>query len=158
MLFKDLKVGSCVYFLDKDPKLNVGMGKVINTMPPHFEASKTIGQPACMMVDLTIERNGKVVTYSMTDTGTITYAGLSTIIATEKEAIIKEVESMKEQAIQNLSSKERNENIVSEAEKILTEWNPQFRERKETEERFKGIENQVNTLADKIDSLLMKLS
>lgn len=157
MQFKELQRGHKVFFLEKEPELKVCTAKVINVTPPHFETAHGFSSPANMVVDITIDRDGKVTTYTMSESSSVAYPNEMTMISTDKAGIIREVETIKEQSAQIIASVERNEKLKSSAEKILDELNPEFHEKKETEMRFKGIESKINSLGQKLDDILKVL-
>lgn len=158
MQFKELQRGHKVFFLEKEPELKASCGKVINVTPPHFETNPSFSKPTAMVVDITIEKDGKVTTYTMNESSSVAYPNESTIITTDKAGVIREVENIKDQSVQILASVPKAEKQKNDADKILDEWNPEFHEKKENELRFKGIEKQVNNLNNKLDELLKKLS
>lgn len=110
-----------------------------------------------MVVDITIEEGGASKTYTTPDSLSVTYAGNELVIATEREGILKEVESIKAQNEDELSKVSVRKNIVSECETILAEWNPQFKERRETEERFTKIETSMTDLKGMLSDLIKEL-
>ena len=73
MLFKDLKAGYPVYFLDKN-ETKYYQGKVISVAVPRYDSSQ-IGisqQATSLVVDITIEANGATRTYTIPETSTLT--------------------------------------------------------------------------------------
>lgn len=110
-----------------------------------------------MVVDITIEENGASKTYTTPDSLSVTYAGNELVITTEREGILKEVESIKAQNEDELSKVNARRNTVSECETILAEWNPQFKERRETEERFTKIETSMTDLKGMLSDLIKEL-
>lgn len=89
MYFKDLKQNYVVYIFDKQ-NINVRQGKVVNVSLPHFDSVNNTMRTN-MVVDVTIDDNGKTTTYTLkedTDTG---YTG-SVMVTTDKQNIVREVE------------------------------------------------------------------
>lgn len=157
MLFKDLKVGYQVYVLHKGASIGVGIGKVIAMSPPRFPQTQGNFQTMQMVVDVTVEESGGSKTYTIPDSLSVTYAGNDLVIATERDGILKEVESVKAQNEDELAKVESRKQIVSECEKILTEWNPQFKEKRETEERFAKLETSMTDLKSMLSGLIKEL-
>jgi hypothetical protein len=56
-----------------------------------------------MVIDVTIESNGKTATYTIPENLSVTYAG-DIVLATDKQGLIAEVESMKNTAEKILES------------------------------------------------------
>lgn len=157
MLFKDLKTGYQVYLLHKVPLLKVTIGKVVAVSPSRFPQTQGNFQTMQMVVDVTIEEDGTSKTYTIPDSLSVTYAGNELVIATEREGVLKEVESIKALNEDELSKTEVRRTMVTECEKIIAEWNPQFKEKRETEERFTKIETSMLDLKGMLSDLIKEL-
>lgn len=161
MLFKELKQNYPVYILDKQtvtftqgkvisvslPRMNVNNG----TMPMMPTSSTTI-----MLVDVTIEADGRTATYSIPENLAVTYAG-STVLSTDREGISREIEAMRATAEQVLSSVDRQKEILDKTQSLLAELNPAYKEKKETDERFNRIEGDMSEMKSMVRDLLNKL-
>lgn len=161
MLFKELKQNYPVYILDKQtvtftqgkvigvslPRMNVGNG----TMPMMPTSSPTV-----MLVDVTIEADGRTATYSIPENLAVTYAG-STVLSTDREGISREIEAMRATAEQVLSSVDRQKEILDKTQSLLAELNPAYKEKKETDERFNRIEGDMSEMKSMVRDLLNKL-
>lgn len=155
LLFKDIKQNYPVYILDKQ-ELTLIEGKVTQVSFPHLESSQRPGgimgqQP--MVIDVTISAGGKVATYTIPEHLCITDAGSTLVLSTEKETLIHEVEAMKNNAIQVLSTIDRQKDIIDKSEKLLVELNPATKEKAAYEKRFKSIESSVGDIKE----ILLKL-
>lgn len=157
MLFKDLKVGYQVYILHKGEGIRVETGKVTAISPPRFPQTQGNFQTMQMVVDITIEEDGKSKTYTTPDALSVTYAGNDLVIATEREGILREIETIKAHNEDELAKVNTRREVVAECEKILTEWNPQFKEKKETEERFAKLETSMTDLKSMLSGLIKEL-
>jgi hypothetical protein len=157
MLFKDLKTGYQVYILHRGTDIKVGVGKVMAVSPPRFPQTQSNFQAMQMVVDVTIEENGESKTYTTPDSLSVTYAGNELVIATEREGILKEIEAIKARNEEELLKVSIRKATVAECEKILAEWNPQFKEKRETEERFAKIETSMTDLKSMLSDLLKEL-
>lgn len=157
MQFKDLKIGHQVYMLHKGNNLKVGIGKVAVISPSRFPQTQGNIQAMQMVVDVTIEENGESKTYTTPDSLSVTYAGNELVIATERDGVLREVESIKAQNEDELSKIDTRRQVVSECEKILTEWNPSFKEKRETEERFAKLETSMTDLKSMLSGLIKEL-
>lgn len=157
MLFKDLKTGYQVYILHKGVNLKVNVGKVTAVSSSRFPQTQGNFQTMQMVVDVTIEEDGASKTYTIPDSLTVTYAGNDLVIATERSGVLKEVETIKTQNEDELGRIETRRKIVSECERILTEWNPQFKEKRETEERFAKLETSMTDLKSMLSGLIKEL-
>lgn len=157
MLFKDLKVGYQVYILHKGADIRVGTGKVTAVSPPRFPQTQGNYQAMQMVVDVTIEESGESKTYTTPDSLSVTYAGNEMVIATEREGILREIETIKAHNEDELSKVVTRRTLVAKCDKILTEWNPQFKEKRETEERFAKLETSMTDLKSMLSGLIKEL-
>ena len=157
MLFKDLKIGYQVYILHKGTEIKAGTGKVTAISPSRFPQTQGNFQAMQMVVDVTIEENGESRTYTTPDSLSITYAGDELVIATEREGVLKEVEAIKSRNEEELSRVASRRAMVAECERILAEWNPQFKEKRETEERFAKLETSMTDLKSMLSGLIKEL-
>ena len=157
MLFKDLKIGYQVYLLHKGSNIKVGVGKVTAMSPSRFPQTQERFQTMQMVVDITIEEDGENKTYTTPDSLSVTYAGNELVIATERDGILKEVESIKSLNEDELGKTDARRQIVAECSKILTEWNPIFKEKRETEERFSKLESSMTDLKTMLSGLIKEL-
>lgn len=153
MLFKDLKAGYPIYLFDRN-SVEVSTGKVINVSVPHLDCK--MGGPTEMVVDVTVEENGQNKTYTFKDGTDVGYAN-SLIISVEREHILREVEAMKNQSEQALAQVEKHKTSLEKCTTILAEFNPAFKEKKETEERFSKMEGSIEELKDMVKGLFKEL-
>lgn len=149
MTFKELKQGYPIYMLDKD-KLEVKCGKVRENSFPRIDQMNGQRQ---MVVDVSVECDGKTATYTMPEDSCVVYAN-NLVISTHQQGLTTEVEKMKEEAERILASVDRQEKIISVADDLLAQLNPTLKEKRETEQRFQKIEGRMNGVDDKLDKLL----
>jgi len=150
MLFKDIKQNYPVYILDK-AEMTFQQGKVVSVSLPRMNMQNNtptaFGQlpQTVMLVDVTIETSGRTATYSIPENLSVTYAG-NLVLSTDKDGISREVEAAKNSAEQALKQVEQQRKIVERSTALLSELNPVYREKKETEERFSKIETSVSEM------------
>lgn len=157
MLFKDLKIGYQVYILHKGKDIKVCVGKVTAVSPPRFPQTQSNFQAMQMVIDVTIEEEGASKTYTTPDSLSVTYAGNDLVIATERDGILREIETIKAHNEDELSKVAHRRMVVNQCEKILSEWNPVFKERRETEERFNKLETSMTDLKSMLSGLIKEL-
>lgn len=151
MLFKDLKNGYSLYIFDRD-KVTFTQVKVLEITPPHFDSH--FGNPTEMVVDVTVEGFPRPYTFKdNTDTGYVN----NLVISTDREKGLREVEALKAQSEQALSKKDTYEANIDKCSKILSEFSPAFKEKRENEERFSKLEGSVSELKDMIKGLVKEL-
>lgn len=161
MLFKDIKQNFPIYILDKT-SVELTKGKVTAIAFPRLDDSQ-FNTPNCnygtvvsqlnnnkrMVIDLTIEADGRSATYTVSENASVNYAG-NLVIATEPSLLASEVEAIKNAAEQALAP-ERIEQLKQSLEKstsLLSELNPTFRQQQEYDTRFKNLEGSVDELKD----------
>lgn len=157
MLFKDIKQNYSVYIFDKQ-KVECVQGKVLSVSLPRMQmpsSMTSINQMGTtpMVVDITVETNGRTATYTIPENLSVTYAG-NLILSTEREGVVREIEAMKNTAEQVLNSVERQKEIKEKATELLVELNPVYKEKKDTEERFNKIENSVSEMKNMLSSFI----
>lgn len=161
MNFSEIRQNYPVYILNRN-SMTTMQGKVINAGKPYFPNMNPMNMPmpgqvkqsTQRMVDITIEIEGKTQTFTIPETSAVTCAqinGNEMILSTEKQGIIREVEVLKSQSESVLASMDKHKTIIQNCDRILTEWNPQFAEKKELEERIKKAEDKVDKLCEKLD-------
>lgn len=155
MLFKDLKIGYPVYIFHKDGEKRITQGKVTAISPSRLPQTPSL-QTMQMVVDVTIDDGGSSRTYAIPDNSSVTYSN-GLVLSTDREGVIREVEILRNQCADELAKIEEYRKSVSECEKILTEWNPAFREKRETEERFSKLETSMSDLKSMMSGLIKEL-
>lgn len=154
LLFKDIKQNYPVYILDKQ-NIKLSNGKVTAVSFPRTNQSSLppSNTLSMMVVDVTIDVDGKMATYTIPENLCVTYAG-NLVLSTEKEGLVKEVEAMKAMAEQVINSVDRQKDILEKSSELLTELNPIFKEKQNTEKRFNKIENDVSEMKTMLTSFI----
>lgn len=149
MIFKDIKIGYPVYFLQKDGELKAYQGKVIAVSQPRFpqiQTTPTMQQTATsMVIDVTIETNGETKTYTIPETSSVVNAGML-VLSVDRDGVLREVEAVKSQSEEALRNIEKHKETVITCERILEDWNPAFAEKKAQDARISSIETEVKGL------------
>lgn len=151
MLFKDLKNGCPVFIFDRD-KIEFKEANVLNISTPYFDSH--FGNPTEMVVDIAID--GFQVPYTFKDGTDIGYVN-NLVISPDREKVLKEVEVLKLQSEQALSRMDTHKSNIDKCSNILSEYSQSFKEKKETEERFRKLESSVGELKDMIKGLANQL-
>lgn len=147
MTFKDLKTGYPIHLLDRN-SLTYNQAKVMAIGMPHTDRQSFTK----MLVDITIQNNdGKQNTYSVAETESIAYAN-NLLITTDKEFVINEVRAINAQAEETLSKVDELKSKVNSCKSLLAELDTSYKDKQETEKRFRTIEEKM----DKILSAISK--
>lgn len=145
MLFKDIKQNYPVYILNKQD-LSLTQGKAVQVPFPRMEMNQKTGKTE-MVIDITIEANGKTATYVIPESLSVTYAG-NLILSTDKMSLASEIEAMKNTAEQVLASVDHQKEVLEKSSSLLAELNPVYKEKQETEQRFGKIEGSIGEMKE----------
>ena len=140
MMFKELKSGYPIYLFDR-ASLRYEQAKVMSAQPNY--QSTPIGK---LETNITVQtQDGKQNTYSVTDSEQAAYAG-TLLIASNKEAVINEINILKSNSEEMLNKVEEHKHIVSECGKLLAELDTTFRDQQRTNERLDNLENKLDEI------------
>ena len=140
MMFKELKSGYPIYLFDR-ASLRYEQAKVMIAQPNYQPT--TIGK---LETNITVQtKDGKQNTYSVTDSEQAAYAG-TLLIASNKEAVINEINILKSNSEEVLNKVEEHKHIVSECGKLLAELDTTFRDQQRTNERLDNLENKLDEI------------
>lgn len=178
MNFKDIQKGFIVYILHKGKDgIKATQGRVVDKSDPHlqqqpssYSAMNNLPQfnpMQALVVDVTIEEDGMAKTYCIPENLSVTYAD-DMVLATDKDCIIREVQAQLARSEEHIKQTPIEEKKCKACKEILETWDPVFKERRESDNRITKIEEQVNEmkkdmqnsmncLNSKFDSLLKKL-
>lgn len=145
MQFKDIKQNYPVYIFNKQD-LSFIQGKATQVSFPRVEMNQKTGKTE-MVVDITIEMNGKTASYVIPENLSVTYAG-NLILSTDKTGLANEIEAMKTTAEQILASVDHQKEILDKSSSILAQLNPIYKEKQETEQRFGKIESSIERMEE----------
>lgn len=132
--------------------------KVISVGFPHMDMNNKpqLGQSQ-MVVDVTIESEGKTATYTIPENLSVTYAG-DIVLSTDKQGLLFEIEAMKNSAEKVLESVPRQREIIDKATTLLADLNPIYKEKKQNEERFNKMETSINKLEQTVTNFINSFS
>ena len=145
MQFKDIKQNYPVYILDKH-EFRVTQGKATAVSFPRVEVNQKTGRTE-MVVDVTVEADGKTATYAIPENISVTFAG-NFVLSTDKQGLTGEVEALVASAEQIIASVPRANKIKAEAPAMLASLNPVYKEKQETEQRFGKIEGSISEMKE----------
>lgn len=155
MLFKDLHKGNVVYVLNTDD-LKLTNGKVINVGVPYFDMpspTPNMNMNASRVVDVTIEINGATNTYKIPENLSVTFAN-KMLLATEKVAVINEIEGIKNTCNDIVNNYEKSLEKIKICDELISELNPEFKEKKENEEKLANMQSEIR----EIKQMILKLN
>jgi hypothetical protein len=146
MTFKELRPNNPIHLLDKSDGVKYCQGKVLNVGQPRFDTQQmpqpgTMPSMPNMVVDVTIEANGKTETYKFAENASVGGVG-NMLVSTDINGVIREIDATIAKDEQYFADKEKVEKEYEQCKKLKSELDPAFKEKQETESRFHTIEKQ----------------
>lgn len=151
MSFSTLRNSSLLYILNREGVPSVNIGTVVGVSTP----VNKMGLPAAFgtipdaVVDITVKVDDKQgVFYKVPaglDSWEYEYNGVKTpyILATTKEAINNDVNSLRQQALGVINSVEHNKKIVAACDDMLKSLNPEYAEKQRQEQEIAELKSQM---------------
>lgn len=156
MSFSTLRPGSPIYILNKEGVPTVEIGTVVSVTNP----APQFGLPQTMTVDLMIkvgDKTGpfpKVPAHAEVDEYKNNGVPTQYVLATNKEAMNAEVNSLRQQAIGIINSVDHNRHVIEACDEMLKRLNPEYAEKQRQDAEFselkKRFEEQQSQMAELI--------
>ena len=161
MTFKELRQNNPIHLLDKSDGVIYTQGRVLNVGMPRFDTAQMPQnsmpmQMPTMVVDVTVEANGKTETYKLAEGASVAAVG-NTLISVDKEGIVREVDATIAHCEQYFADKEHMERTYEQSKQLKSELDLQYKEKQETESRFKTIEETQKQQGEKLDQIIALL-
>ena len=153
MRFRDLHPNYPIFVLNKQ-NMTILQGKVINRGFPYTDRTNLTQQK--MLIDFTIEVDGKTATYAIPEDLSVTYAN-SLVIAPEKANFTGELEATITSADQVIASVPKLEEDRDKAKQLLSEISPTYKGKQETDERLGKLESTMGELKGMVEKLVKSL-
>lgn len=154
MLFKELKPGQLVYVIEPTDQFKAYSSKVLEVSSPYFDAQQS-NVSLQRVVDVTLECNGTKEVYKIPETLSTTKAG-SKIMFSNRDAFLAELESMKLQSKELLDHIDYHRELINSIDKAIADYDPQFRDKKETDQRLDRMEHNINELSSLVKQFLTR--
>ena len=145
MAFSNLRSGNQLYILHKDSIPTIEIGKVISIsqVSPKYG---NVYSPE-MVVDISANVNGQPTNFQkLPALGDIADFGNNIVLSCNKDAMSSEVTSMKQRSVDLINSVELHQNIIKGCDEILTQLNPEIKEKQRQEEENKALRDELNQL------------
>lgn len=140
-----------MYLFDRKD-VEVHVGKITNAPMPHFDTMA--GNK--MVVDLNVEVDGTSSMFVLEEGSEVGYSGTK-VIAIGKDAILREIERVKNQSEEALKMVDYHKEAVERCTQLMKEYSPEYKERTESNERMVALENKVGELTEALSVMLKKL-
>lgn len=153
MAFSNLRSGNQLYILHKDSVPTIEIGKVISIS----QVSPKYGNMYSpeMVVDISANVNGQPTNFQkLPALGDIADFGNNIVLSCNKDAMSSEVLSMKQRSVDLINSIELHQNIIKGCDEILTQLNPEIKEKQRQEEENKALRDELNQLKDMFKEFL----
>ena len=153
MAFSNLRSGNQLYILHKDSIPTIEIGKVISIS----QVSPKYGNMYSpeMVVDISANVNGQPTNFQkLPALGDIADFGNNIVLSCNKDAMSSEVTSMKQRSVDLINSVELHQNIIKGCDEILTQLNPEIKEKQRQEEENKALRDELNQLKDMFKEFL----
>lgn len=153
MAFSNLRSGNQLYILHKDSVPTIEIGKVISIS----QVSPKYGNMYSpeMVVDISASINGQPTNFQkLPALGDIADFGNNIVLSCNKDAMSSEVLSMKQRSVDLINSVELHQNIIKGCDEILTQLNPEIKEKQRQEEENKALRDELNQLKDMFKEFL----
>lgn len=158
MNFKELRGGLSVHVLDKG-NMTYHVGKVVNCGAPRYPMpnNSTMKNPANfipqMIVDLTLEIDGKTTTYEL-PCDQSAHANGNTLFATDKQSILNELHATQRECEEYFAQYDRRKKMREDVSNLIAELDTEFKEKKEMGDRIAKLETNFDKLMSGQDEIM----
>lgn len=164
-MFNALRQGNLFYILSKGDRPTVKIGQVesvSNPVPkyPTFTPGTPYTAQPEMLIDIKVRCDNDVMDFQKLPINSEVFSYPNAVVSDKKEAIISEVEAMRQNSRQVLDSRPFHESVCECCDNILKELNPQFAKEKQQEEKINALEGQVKGVKEdlgEIKSLILSM-
>lgn len=142
MLLKDCQKGYPIFILNRND-ITATQGKIIDVSRPHFDNRNPSN--TTMVIDVTVDIDGKQTSFVMPESASIAYTD-NLVLSCDRSDILHEVEAICARNEEELKQTEIRQQTVNKCKSIIEDWNPAFKQQRETDERMTKIEGFVEDL------------
>lgn len=154
MTFKDIRENYSLFLFDRD-KCESTVVTVSSVGAPRFESKP--GQMPQTVVDITVDVDGKPVTYPFPDSMSKAYMG-NVLVSVSRSDIIDEVRSVMAASERAIAEVQRHRDCVDKCRAMLTDLDVEYRDKRRTEERFTKIEESLSEMKEMMASIARDMS
>lgn len=162
-MLSGLRQGTPVYVLYKnEPRFAVGkVAQVSNQYPPQFNFQQPINPSNLgMMVDLSIEVDGKTETYPRIpiNSSVAEFPDKGIILSETRDGIVNEINVIRNASQTAIDQVELHRRIIASCDQLLLDLNPQLKHEQEQAGKIARLEEQLAGMSDQIAALTGMLS
>lgn len=162
MSFSTLRPSSPIYILNREniPSVNIGSIVSVSAPVPKWGTPMAFGQPQDMVVDLNVKVDDKQGQFLKVPANLEVWeyeqngAKTSYILATSKDAINAEINSLKQQALSVINSVDFNKQVITACDEMLKSLNPEYAEKQRQEQEIAELRMQLATQQTQMAELI----
>jgi hypothetical protein len=162
-MFQSVRPNSPIYVLHKGENARLETGYVVNQpIPkPKYQIPHTFGQPQEMIVDLVVKLNDSTFNYNslpaQSDISDSYSNGENIVISDSRDAMNAEIMSTKQKSLDIINSIDYHKSLVSQYEKILSDFNPEMAEKQAQQQEIASLKNQISEMSKNMALLIDQL-
>lgn len=162
-MLSGLRQGTPVYVLYKnEPRFAVGkVAQVSNQYPPQFNFQQPLNPNTMgMMVDLSIEVDGKTETYPRIpiNSSIAEFPDKGVILSETRDGIVNEINVIRNASQTAIDQVDLHRRIIASCDQLLLDLNPQLKHEQEQAGKIARLEEQLAGMSDQIAALTGMLS
>lgn len=162
-MLSGLRQGTPVYVLYKnEPRFAVGkVAQVSNQYPPQFNFQQPLNPNTMgMMVDLSIEVDGKTETYPRIpiNSSIAEFPDKGVILSETRDGIVNEINVIRNASQTAIDQVDLHKRIIASCDQLLLDLNPQLKHEQEQAGKIAKLEEQLAGMSDQIAALTGMLS
>lgn len=162
-MLSGLRQGTPVYVLYKnEPRFAVGkVAQVSNQYPPQFNFQQPINPNTMgMMVDLSIEVDGKTETYPRIpiNSSIAEFPDKGVILSETRDGIVNEINVIRNASQTAIDQVELHKRIIASCDQLLLDLNPQLKHEQEQASKIAKLEEQIAGMSEQIAAMTGLLS
>lgn len=162
-MLSGLRQGTPVYVLYKnEPRFAVGkVAQVSNQYPPQFNFQQPLNPSTMgMMVDLSIEVDGKTETYPRIPINSLIaeFPDKGVILSETRDGIVNEINVIRNASQTAIDQVDLHKRIIASCDQLLLDLNPQLKHEQEQAGKIAKLEEQLAGMSDQIAALTGMLS
>ena len=162
-MFQSVRPNSPIYVFHKGENPRLETGYVVNQpiAKPKYQIPNTFGQPQELVVDLVIKLNDITVNMNsipaQLDIADSYSNGENLVISDNKDAMNSEILSLKQKSIDIINSVPYHKNLISNYEKLLSDFNPEMAEKQAQQKEISELKAQMNEMSRNMALLIKEL-
>ena len=162
-MLSGLRQGTPVFVLYKnEPRFAVGkVAQVSNQYPPQFSFQQPINPNTMgMMVDLSIEVDGKTETYPRIpiNSSIAEFPDKGVIISETRDGLVNEINVIRNASQTAIDQVDLHRRIISSCDQLLLDLNPQLKHEQEQAGKIARLEEQIAGMSEQIAAMTGLLS